>query len=204
MQHNPTLPFADGRVRPLPLHHADPANLAPVLAYWQRLRAGRRVPARTDLDPEAIRAYLPHSGIVERSTTGRVSFRLAGRKLEKLTGTALRGLPLRSLFRVAHRARFEALVSEVFEGPRVMTLSLSAARAGEPLVTAAMLLLPLSDQQVEITRALAVLTPVDRAAGVHHRFDIRRAHLAPPNSETSARPPARKRPDLRVISGGLV
>jgi len=204
MQHYPPLPFADGRVRPLPLHHADPANLGPVLAYWQRLRAGRRVPARTDLDPEAIRAYLPHSGIVERHTTGRVSFRLAGRKLEVLTGMALRGMPLRSLFRVAHRARFEALLREVFEGPRVMTLSLSAARAGEPLVTADLLLLPLSDQRGEMTRALAVLTPVDRPTGVPHRFDIRRAHLAAPESENAARPPVRKRPDLRVISGGLV
>lgn len=178
-------------------------DLGPIKAYWDRVRAGRIVPARADIDPEAMHPYLGQSGIIERTRPGTVKIRLAGRKLEALMGMEMRGMPLRAMFTVAHRDRLEALLTQVFEGPRVLTMGLSAAFEGQPLVTAHLALMPLSDIRGEVTRALMVMTPQSEPARMPCRFDIHHAHLALIATETPTDPPRAETPQLRVITGGL-
>jgi hypothetical protein len=186
----------------LPLRH-DGSGIGPVLQYWDRLRQGRAIPARADLDPQALHSHIGQCAIVERPARGAVKLRLAGLRLQKLMGSDLRGVPVRSLFTLAHRDRLEGLLEEVFTGPRALTMRLSAAFEGQPLVMADMALLPLSDTRGAVTRALLVMTPQADPVGTPCRFHIRHATLgliAPPTASGQTGP---TRPALRVIQGGL-
>jgi len=194
----------ESRVVPLRTQ-TEASDIGPVIQYWNRLRNGRTVPPRSEIDPRGLSAYIGQSGIVERRPDGAVKVRLAGRQLQGLYGTELRGLPLRSLFAVAHRARLEELLREMFEGPRLLTMTLTARFEGQPLVIARMALMPLSDLNGEITRALMVLTPQAKPAHVPCRFQIQHAHLALIAPQPEARPkgdPRRERAKFSVIEGG--
>ena len=89
----------------MPPHHAPagPVGVDGAVAYWHRLRRGRTIPARADLDPMALRPWLPLSGIVEQAPSGKIRFRLGGSGRASLMGVEVRGMPLRSLFAVGAR-----------------------------------------------------------------------------------------------------
>ena len=58
--------------------------LRQVFDYWSAQRRGRRLPRRTDIDPNAIKLALPHIFLVEVERTGDIDFvfRVAGTFLE--------------------------------------------------------------------------------------------------------------------------
>lgn len=199
MDHPPRI---GGRVGP------DPDPLGPVLVYWQGLRRGRPVPARTDLDPAALQPWLAGAGIVERDPQGRIRFRLGGRMLGRLFGIDARGMPLRALFAVGARDRLAALAAAAFDGPQVLRLTLVApmAGAGARPALVQMAVLPLSDGSGAVTRAL-VCVDVDPRAAIHLpcRFHIRQAHLSaagPSPRLTGLRVVRRAAPALTLIEGG--
>lgn len=179
------------------------ADLGPVMAYWNSLRQGRVVPDRADLNPEALRPYLAQSGIVERTQAGGAKIRIAGRHLEQVMGMNMRGMPLRSLFALSHRSRLDAVVSEMFEGPKLLTLSLAAVFDAQPIASGHMALMPLADMQGTISRALMVLTPQSPPERIPCRFRIRHAHLALIDGTGDGPDPTGDPPRLRVIEGGL-
>ena len=55
-------------------------------AYWDRLRAGRAAPERSDLDPGAIRTVLGDVFLLENEPDGRHRVRLAGTRICTLLG----------------------------------------------------------------------------------------------------------------------
>lgn len=175
------------------------AGLDPLIAYWQRLRGGHRVPARADLDPSALGPWLHMAGLVDGGPTGRMRFRVGGQGLNQLLGVEARGMPLRSLFALGTRARLHDLALRVFSGPSMLTMTLIAparAPAARP-VQVPMVILPLRDNHDAITRALLCMD--SRAAMTAERparFHIRQARLTTLTA-TSADVPM-----LRVIPGG--
>lgn len=203
MDHAPT---ADHRAKP------DLPALDKVIAYWQGLRHGRIVPARTDLDPAALQPWLSGAGIVERGSGGRIRLRLAGRAISALMGVEARGMPLRAMFAVAARARLTDLSAAVFDGPQAlsMTLIAEAADPSAPPLTFAMVLLPLGDQTGAVTRALICLSPqrTDHDGVARPcRFHIRQAHLtalspAPRLAGVRVERAGAIAPALRLIPGG--
>ena len=185
----------------------DPGTLGPVIAYWQSLRRGRPVPARTDLDPAGLLPFLSSSGIVERDRAGRIRFRLAGRVIAECLGVEPRGMPLRALFAFAARDRLAELAHAAFDGPHLVRLTLvaDAPAPGAPPAPVPCAILPLSDGTGAVNRALVCLDLDPRALIARPcRLQIRDAHLTaltPPRlsavkvSRTGA-------PTLRVIAGG--
>src|ERR1700694_4005756 len=60
-------------------------------AYWDRLRAGRAAPERSDLDPGAIKNLLGDVFLVEVMEAERYVIRLAGTRICALLGRELKG-----------------------------------------------------------------------------------------------------------------
>lgn len=75
-------------------------DLGRALDYWERLSAGcRRLPARGELDPVEMHAFLPHVLLVDviRDTARRVAdfrFRLTGAEVAARHGRDLSGISL--------------------------------------------------------------------------------------------------------------
>jgi hypothetical protein len=67
-------------------------------AYWDRLRAGRSAPDRSDLDPGAIRTLLGDVFLLELGGMDRHLVRLAGTRICTLLGRELRDRPFAEAF----------------------------------------------------------------------------------------------------------
>jgi hypothetical protein len=61
--------------------------------YWLRSADGRRMPARSDLDPLKVPRLLPHMGLIDlRAGPAEAAFRLAGTRLHEIYGQEITGL----------------------------------------------------------------------------------------------------------------
>jgi hypothetical protein len=60
--------------------------------YWLRSAGGRRMPARSDLDPLKVPKLLPYIGLIDvRDGVDDASFRLAGTRLHDIYGQEITG-----------------------------------------------------------------------------------------------------------------
>ena len=66
--------------------------------YWNRLRAGRPAPKRTEIEPADIKTLLADTFILEKDTRGEAVFRLAGTRLCAIYGRELKGFAFASLW----------------------------------------------------------------------------------------------------------
>jgi len=68
-------------------------NLQDGLAYWQRIRGGRLMPSRADLDPLHIPQLLPHVMLIDvlREPLD-FRFRLLGSMIDRIVARDYRGL----------------------------------------------------------------------------------------------------------------
>lgn len=77
---------------PRPERMIDVDRLRDLFLYWQGKLAGRRMPARRDIDPTEIPQLLPHVMLVDVVDGGRrIRFRLAGTAIRDITGLELTG-----------------------------------------------------------------------------------------------------------------
>lgn len=178
------------------------AAIAPVMAYWTSLRRTDAVPARAAIDPGAIAPFLSASGMVERGPSGAVRLRLAGRDLQRLMRMDPRGLPLRTFFTLASRPRLSELSARVFDGPGLLSMTLTADQGGAAPITAQLAMMPLSDAQGNVTRAMIVVNAPAPTGPAPCRFHIRQAHFAPLPPLIERRPLTDGGPRLSVIDGG--
>lgn len=129
--------------------------------YWNRLRAGRPAPRRTEIEPADIKTLLADTFILEKDSRGEPVFRLAGTRLCATYGRELKGysFPLlwagrdqRILSRFAHAAFHDkSIVVVTFEG-------FSSTGRSNPFE---MLLLPL-EGGLGSPRSLGAITPVEK------------------------------------------
>ncbi|MDF1872695.1 PAS domain-containing protein [Vannielia sp.] len=142
--------------------------------YWDRLRGGRDVPTRAEVDPRAIEDQLEYTFILERIAPGVGRFRLAGMHLNDLMGMEVRGMPLTSVFMPEHRATVSRVLEDVFAGPSIGTLTLAGERGvGRPPMDGKMLLLPLGSDFGDVSRALGCLTTIGPAGRTPRRFTVK-------------------------------
>jgi hypothetical protein len=152
---------------------AAPRPLREVEAYWDLLRDGRLVPDRSEIDPRGFPAALPHSFLLERIAPGLARIRVTGRHLSDLMGIDMQGLPLTSLFLPEARPGLIEVLSALFEEPAVARLRLeSAGGIGRRRMEARLLLLPLRDDQGEVTRAVGALVGEGPIGRTPRRFTI--------------------------------
>lgn len=142
-------------------------------AYWDSLRQGRAVPARTDVTPLGLQGALDQAFILERVGPGGGRFRLAGRHLVDLLGMEVRGMPLCALMHPGSRGRLSDVLEAVFQGPQIAEIDLvSPGGYGCPELTARMLLLPLRSDLGDVTRVLGCLVAQGEIGSPPRRFDL--------------------------------
>lgn len=168
------------------LHLADfsptqPARiLGDVHAYWDSLRGSRAVPARSDIQPQGIRRALDYAFILERIAPGAARFRLAGQHLIDLMGMEVRGMAFCSLANPSSRGRLSDVLESVFRAPQLAQMTLHAkADYARPELSARMLLLPLTSDLGDVTRALGCIIAEGQVGIAPRRFDLTQDEVMP-------------------------
>lgn len=148
--------------------------------YWNGIRKGRAVPARSDVDPREIARMLDCAFILERIAPGAARMRLAGRHLIDLMGMEVRGMPICAFLNAGSRGRFSDVLETVFKAPQIAELTLHGpASYGRPELGARMLLLPLRSDFGDVTRALGCLVTEGEIGAAPRRFDLVRDAVFP-------------------------
>jgi hypothetical protein len=95
------------------------SELRALYAYWNRLRAGRKTPLRSDIDPRDMNCDARNLFILENLGRGNIRFRLAGTAIGEAFGMELRGMNARSIMATGSRESFTALINEALEDPGI-------------------------------------------------------------------------------------
>lgn len=197
------------------LTNVDMRPMAVLEQYWRDLGHGTRLPARSDIDPAKIGTALPHAFILERVAPGIGRIRVSGQMINKSLGMDARGMPLSAFFNAPCRDQLAIWLEQVWgtsclaQLPLMQKRTLGAARpAGQ------MLLLPLLDEQGNVTRALGCITTDVQVAKAPRRFSLGpvgecRFEAAGPKPFTphiiegggTGRTLGQAKPTLRVIRG---
>lgn len=152
---------------------AAPRPLREVEAYWELLRDGRLVPDRSEVDPRGFPGALAQSFLLERIAPGLARIRVTGRHLCDLMGIDMQGLPLTSLFLPEARPTIIEILSAVFEEPAVARARLtSPGGIGRRALDARLLVLPLRDDQGDVTRAVGCLVAEGAIGRTPRRFSV--------------------------------
>lgn len=127
-------------------------------AYWEALRPPGDLPRRDQIDPRGIESALEYALLVERVAPGIARIRLGGMHLNDLMGMEVRGMPLSALTEPDARQPLADALEQVFAGPALADLSVSAARAlGRPALRGRLVLYPIRSDNGRIDRALGAL-----------------------------------------------
>lgn len=174
-----------------------------VLRHWERLRDGRPMPRRAEIDPQALAKSLEYMFIAEPVAPRVARLRLSGQHLSCLLGMEPRGMPLCALFAGRDRDELALAVEQVSRhNARVMLPLAAETGIGRPALKGMMALLPLADETGRASRILGVL----QTRGAIGRSPRKLTLTGPAETlqVTPERPdPAMGRPQLRVITGGL-
>ncbi|AJE47284.1 PAS domain-containing protein [Celeribacter indicus] len=173
--------------------------LRTVEAYWDGLRNGRPVPARSDIDPRGMQSALEYAFILERIAPGVARFRLAGMHLTDLMGMEVRGMPLTAMFVPEARAKISKALEATFDTPQVTVVTLKAERGvGRGAMEAQLLLCPLKSDLGDVNRVLGCLQSRGEIGRQPRRFDV---------VDSSARPllldPGDGKAQEPTIGGGM-
>ena len=183
-----------------------------VQAYWDSLRAGRAMPARSEIDPKDIAPALDCTFIAEIVAPGIARLRVAGSHLNDLLGMEARGMPLSVYMTGASRAELTQAILQVAQGARAQLPLRSDAGVGKPALDGLLSLMPLRDRAGQATRILGVLETHGQIGRLPRRFRLAgpmtRLVDAPaavdPATGLAEPPRSQGRPSLTVIEGGRV
>ena len=95
------------------------SELRALYGYWNRLRAGRKTPLRSDIDPRDMACDARNLFILENLGRGNIRFRLAGTAIVDAFGMELRGMNARAIMVTGSRESFTALINETLEDPGI-------------------------------------------------------------------------------------
>src|ERR1700694_643829 len=112
-------------------------------AYWDRLRAGRAAPERSDLDPGAIKNLLGDVFLVEVVAAERYVVRLAGTRICALWGRELKGKSLGAAFALDNPEELNELFDDVSGNALPAVAGLAAETADRRKLDLELVVLPL-------------------------------------------------------------
>lgn len=162
--------------------------------YWLRSADGRRMPARSDLDPLKVPRLLPHMGLIDvRGGVGEASFRLAGTRLHEIYGQEITGKRIGEVFSGARAAYWQRVHGRLVDAGLPLQGVVRGPTEGREHVLLFWLRLPLSEDGGRVDRILCLDT-----AGPAE------CHVAPPAVALfrSPRPQAQPRPLPRRVQFG--
>jgi hypothetical protein len=153
--------------------HAQHGALGQIEAYWEGLRNGRIMPARSEVDPRGISGVLEHAFILERVARGIGRFRLAGMHLNDIMGMEVRGMPLTALILPESRDAMGEALAAVFDEPAIVRLTLASDTGlGRGPMDAKMALLPLRSDLGDVSRVLGCFVANGKVGRAPRRFAI--------------------------------
>jgi hypothetical protein len=126
-----------------------------IFDYWSKQSAAGGIPSRRDIDPAAIREFLPDLCLIdiEDSIDGAV-FRLAGTRIREIYGFEITGLPLSSVEWGDRTAYWQDIYTSVVEQRRPMHGAVSGPLAEREHIDLVWLRLPLSDDGCTVNKIL--------------------------------------------------
>jgi hypothetical protein len=129
-----------------------------ILNYWNGLRGSRPAPQRAELDPSALRHFLPDLFIVTSSPVGGLTFALAGTRICELFDRELRGTDYAELWSATSGNRPTEIVENVlaYERAALLDVALPGDAAAHPYD---LLLLPLRAADDSSDRVLGAFMP---------------------------------------------
>lgn len=154
--------------------------LVELLDHWEKLRAGRIAPMRSEIDPRQIENVLQYAFILERMNNSDIRFRIAGMQLCEIMGMEIRAMPATSIISTDGRQEFKTILNRLFDTPEIVELSLhscpvTAINLSAGLsdgLKAEMLLLPMTNEDGETSRILGCLVPNGQRHSPPQRFEI--------------------------------
>jgi hypothetical protein len=129
--------------------------------YWDRLRAGRAAPRRTEIEPADIKSLLADTFILERDSRGEAVFRLAGTRLCAIFGRELKGFSFPSLWTSKDQRLVARLADSAFHPGNVVVITFQGSSAQERRAGFELLLLPL-DEGNGSPRTLGIATAAEK------------------------------------------
>lgn len=135
-------------------------NSIELLGYWNRIRTGGAIPARSAFNPAAIPKALPSVFLLE-TTTGPATFRLAGTAVCAAHMRELRDSRFSSLWTLRDHRRTETAVRAVAGGD-VGAVLVSTADTGAETVEFETLLLPMLDRNGRPTLVIGTMSHFNR------------------------------------------
>ena len=137
------------------------AATSALYAYWNRLRAGRTAPERSDLNPAAIRDLLGDIFLLELGGADRYRVRLAGTRICALLGRELTGRPLVEAFGAEDRTDVYALLGGVAATAVPVVAGVVGETADGRKLDLELLVLPLKHRSRTHARMLGSLTALE-------------------------------------------
>jgi hypothetical protein len=126
-------------------------------AYWDRLRAGRTAPERSDLEPGSIRTLLGDVFLLELGGNDRHVVRLAGTRICSLLGREWRGRSFSEPFAAEDLPELHALLDGATDSAVPAVASLAGETIDGRRLDLEMLVLPLRHRGRTNTRLLGSL-----------------------------------------------
>ncbi|SFB37077.1 hypothetical protein SAMN03159496_03184 [Rhizobium sp. NFR07] len=129
-----------------------------ILNYWNGLRGLAPAPLRSDLDPSALRHFLPNLFIVAGSAPATLSFALAGTRICELFDRELRGVDYQTIWGEDAGPRPKEIIDNVLLYERAALLEVRLSPDGEDRPYD-LLLMPLRTVGHVSDRVLGALIP---------------------------------------------
>ncbi len=195
------------------------AESSTLFTYWDKLRAGRPAPDRTDVDPRDIAPILGDTFILEGDGDGSLPYRLAGSRICALFGREMKGAGFLDLFRDDDRPTAIRGLRDALGANAGLFMALTGTSTAGRTMALEMTVLPLSHRGRIGARMLGCLiareTPYWVGRDPVHVIAVDSVRLLWPNwsgadvvaAETTLQPGSRPfggRPALRLIQGGNV
>ncbi len=131
-----------------------------LLAYWNKVRAGRPWPKRIEITPSAIAPILPSTFILEVKNANDFTFRLAGSKMCETFGQEFRGQNFLSSWPEIERRILNRHFSQLIDEGTTMRLICTVKSANDDTGDIEILFLPLSHSGAMVDRILGSFSPV--------------------------------------------
>lgn len=126
-----------------------------IFDYWYALADVRQMPARSDIDPCAIREFLPHIGLIDITGGMHNAFvRLAGSRLRDVYGLELTGRCLGELEWGSKRTYWQTVYREILENGAPRSGVVNGPLNKREHLELHWLRLPLSDDGVTVNKIL--------------------------------------------------
>jgi len=129
--------------------------------YWNRLRAGRPAPKRTEIEPADIKTLLADTFILEKDARGEAVFRLAGTRLCATHGRELKGFAFASLWKQKDQRMIHRLAYGAFDAKSVVVISYRGMSRACRFADFELIMLPL-DGGLENPRCLGVVSTFEK------------------------------------------